>query len=146
MRTVIACLLLVVLHPLASAGEDQAKTDKLAALQGTWKVKALEFDGKPSDLPEVSFWWVIQGDKVFYGGQELAKLTVDAATKPPCIDLAFRNPDRVYEAIYAVEADTLKICVNRATEGVKERPSSFSTEGKPGWRLLVFSKDKDRKT
>src|SRR5262249_15115681 len=61
------------------------------------------------------------------------------------IDLAFRNPERVCEGIYSVDGDTLKLCVNRQSEGVKERPNVFSTEGKPEWRLLVLKRDKDRK-
>jgi C-terminal processing protease CtpA/Prc len=49
------------------------------------------------------------------------------------------------EGIYVVDDDTLKICVNPATDGVKERPGEFSTKDKPGHRLLVFKRDKDRK-
>ena len=52
---------------------------------------------------------------------------------------------RTLEGIYSVEADTLKICVNRLAEGVKKRPSGFSTRDKPEWRLLVFQRDEDRK-
>ena len=99
---------------------------------------ASKIDGKPSDLPEAHFWWVVKGVKVFYGGEELAKYSADAATTPKCIDLAFHKPDRVYEGIYVVEGETLKFCFNRLTAGVKERPSDFSTEGKPNRRLLIF--------
>jgi uncharacterized protein (TIGR03067 family) len=137
-----ACLMLTTLPAgPATPGRD----GPLAALQGTWKLTALEADGKASDLPEVPFWWVIKGDNVYYGGQVLARATVDDMVKPPCIDLAFQNPERTLEGIYAVEADTLKICVNRSTDDVKERPSGFSTRDKPAWRLLVFQRDKDRK-
>jgi uncharacterized protein (TIGR03067 family) len=135
---------LVLIAPSRAAG-DEAGPDRLVPLQGTWKVTALEADGKPTELPDVSFWWFIQGDKVRYGGQELARLTIDAMTQPKCIDLKFHNPERVYEGIYSVEDDTLKICISRATEGVKERPGMFSTKGKPEWRLLVFKRDKERK-
>ena len=147
MRIAIVCLTLaplVLVAPPRAAG-DEAGKDRLAPLQGTWKVTALEADGKLTELPDVSFWWFIQGDKVRYGGQELARLTVDTTTQPRCIDLKFHNPERVYEGIYAVEDDTLKICINRVTEGVKERPGAFSTKGKPEWRLLVFKRDKERK-
>jgi uncharacterized protein (TIGR03067 family) len=134
----------VLVAPSRTAG-DPAGQEGLTALQGTWKVTALEADGKPTDLPDVSFWWFIQGDKVRYGGQELARLTVDTKSQPKSIDLKFNNPERAYEGIYSVEDDTLRICVNRATEGVKERPGVFSTQGKAEWRLLVFKRDKERK-
>jgi uncharacterized protein (TIGR03067 family) len=147
MRTRIACLLLVVLALIAPAwaADGEGKKDQLAGLQGSWKVTSLEVNGKPSELPNISFWLVVKGDKVFYGGQELAKLTAEPDATPPGIDLAFRNPERVLEGVYAVDGDTLKLCVNRQTEGVKERPNVFSTEGKPEWRLLVLKRDKDRK-
>ena len=47
----------------------------------------------------------------------MAKLTADAATTPRCLDLTFRGPDRVYEGIYAVEGDTLKICYDPDGDG-----------------------------
>jgi uncharacterized protein (TIGR03067 family) len=138
MRIVIVFLTLVALALVtpSQAAADEAGQDHLAALQGTWKVTAWEADGKPVDLPEASFWWFIQGDKVRYGGQELARLTIDAMTQPKCIDLKFHNPERVYEGIYSVEDGTLTICVNRVTEGVKERPGVLSTKDRPDWRLL----------
>src|SRR5262249_23209111 len=77
--------------------------------------------------------------------QELAKLTADPAATPPGIDLAFHNPKRVCEGIYSLDGDTLKLCVNRQTDGVKERPNVFSTEGKPEWRVLTLKRDKARK-
>src|SRR5262249_21135940 len=49
-------------------------------------------------------------------------------------------PKRVLEGVYVVEGDTLKICVNKQTEGVKERPQGFSTKDKEDFRLLVFEK------
>src|SRR5262249_1430655 len=69
----------------------------------------------------------------------------DVTTMPQSMDLGFLNPKRVLEGVYAVDEDTLKICVNRQTEGVKERPLGFSTEGKPDWRLLVFRREKEAK-
>src|SRR5262249_37528528 len=44
-----------------------------------------------------------------------------------------------------VDKDTLKICVNKDTDGAKERPLKFETEGKPNWRLMVFKRQKDIK-
>jgi uncharacterized protein (TIGR03067 family) len=143
----IACLLSVaLLSPLSlGAADDQAKKEAPAPLLGGWKLTAVEVDGKPMELPNISFWWVIKSDKVFYGGKELAKLTTDTTTTPKCFDLALTNPDRVYEGVYSIEDDTLKICVNTQAEGVKERPTDFATEGKTGRRLFTFKRDKERK-
>jgi uncharacterized protein (TIGR03067 family) len=122
--------------------DEAGPTKELAALQGTWKLVSLEVNGKPRDLPENPPRWVIKGDQVLYGGTALARLTLDGTTTPKCIDLSFRKPQRVYEGVYAVAKDTLTVCVNRRTEGVKERPLDFATKDKPDRRLLVFRRDK----
>src|SRR5262249_3763946 len=88
-----------------------------AELQGKWKLQSLEIDGVADDLGGAQPRWVIKGNKVRYGGEELAQLTADATTTPKILDLSFVNPKRVYEAIYVVDQDTLKICLNKQTEG-----------------------------
>ncbi|MBI3409272.1 MAG: TIGR03067 domain-containing protein [Planctomycetes bacterium] len=125
----------------AQNGDDKSK-DKL---QGTWKLDGWELEGKAVDLPQSPPWLIIEKDKVLYGGGELATLTVDPRTTPKIIDLTFQDPKRVYEGIYTVDGETLKMCVNRLTDGVKERPSGFDTKDHPEWRLLVFKRDKERK-
>jgi uncharacterized protein (TIGR03067 family) len=146
MNAKLACLLIAVLPSFvfAKAADDAAK-EKLAPLQGGWKLESLESEGKPADLLDTSFWWYIKGDKVLYAGKELATLTVDPGTSPKCFDLSFLDPKRHLEGIYTLEDDTLKICVNTAAEGAKERPGEFSTKDKPGIRILTFKRDKDRK-
>jgi len=139
----IACFLIMMVLPCALSDSPEARSGKeLAELQGIWKLVSLEMDGKATEFAEKPPKWVIKENKVFYGGDELAELTIDAKTIPTCIDLGFRQPRRVYEGVYAVTGETLKICVNRLTEGVKERPLEFSTAGKPDWRLLVFKRIK----
>src|SRR5262249_31240823 len=98
---------------LLAAGPAARPDDAPAQLQGCWKLTTFELNGENQDFrggnePR----WVIKGDKVFYGGQEAARLAPDPATTPRTIDLKFRDPDRVYEGIYVVEKDTLKICLN----------------------------------
>ncbi len=134
----VACLLAV---PRAGAAQESAKKD-LEPLQGTWRLVSFEIQGKAIDLDDKGPRWVIKGNKVYYAGKELTALTVDGATKPQSMDLAFVSPKRTYEAIYSVADDTLKICANRQTDGVKQRPEAFTTEDMPELRLLVFRRDK----
>ncbi len=54
------------------------------------------------------------------------------------IDLHFESSKRTFEGIYTRQGDTLKVCLNRRTEGVKERPHVLSTRGHDSWRLLTF--------
>jgi uncharacterized protein (TIGR03067 family) len=141
-----ACLLVAFLPFVAFCkSADDAAKEKLASLQGVWKIDSLEVDGKPAELPEISFWWTIRGDKVLYGGSELGVLTIDPEISPKCIDLALRESKRGFEGIYSIEDNTLKICLKEATDSVRERPGEFATKGKEGYRLLVLKRDKDRK-
>jgi uncharacterized protein (TIGR03067 family) len=116
--------------------------DPPADLQGGWKLVAVETDAGPVDLPDARPALVIKGDKVLHSGQEIARLTADPAADPKVIDLKFDKPERTYEAIYSLDKDTLKVCVNGRSEGVKERPSGFTVEGHPGWRRLTFERVK----
>jgi uncharacterized protein (TIGR03067 family) len=146
MLTGIRCWLAVSI-PLLVAGPPAAAraAEAPAELQGTWKLVSVEIQGKARDFTDGPPRWIIKGNKVRYGGDEIAQLTANAAAEPKIIDLEFLNPKKVYEGVYAVEKDTLQICVNNQTEGVKERPNGFSTKDRENWRLLVFERDKAEK-
>ncbi len=140
-RLVLASLVAVALAA-PRAGTAEAVKKELAPLQGTWRLTAMERNGEPFELPATPPRWVIKGNKVYYGGEELAVLTVEPSTTPRSVDLAFVRPQRELQAIYVVKGDTLKLCVNRQAGGVKERPIGFATKGKENLRLLVFRRDK----
>lgn len=146
MRFTTVCLLLLSV-PLLAAGESAEARNKkdLASLQGAWKVVSVEVGGEtqqPLARPAVL---LIKGNKVLYAGEERATITLDAATTPRCIDLAFTKSKDVREGIYTVEKDALKVCVNRMTEGVKERPNAFATKDQPEWRLVAFERVADER-
>jgi uncharacterized protein (TIGR03067 family) len=125
---------------LAASKANSQPRAALDPLQGTWILEEAIRDGEMQPLPARPPRWVIRGDKVLYAGKPLAGLVLDAATTPRSIDLGFLKPKRTYEGIYVLKGDTLKICVNRITEGVKERPLSFETKGKTDLRLFVFKR------
>ncbi len=126
----------------ASARPDESPAQAPAELQGCWRFISFEINGVSRDPfgggePR----WVIKGNKVFYGGEEALQLVPDPSTSPKVIDVKFRDPDRVYEGIYVIEKDTLKICLNGRADA-KDRPGVFSTKDQPTWRLLVFEREK----
>ena len=136
----LVCLALIVSG--AAARPDDAAKNAPAELQGCWRLTSFESNGESRDPfgggePR----WVIKGDKVLYGGEEALQLVADPSTSPKVIDVKFRDPDRVYEGIYVIEKDMLKICLNGRADA-KERPEAFSTKDRPTWRLLVFEREK----
>src|SRR5262245_36897464 len=97
---------LLVAAPLVAADPPPAKGP--ADLQGAWRLVTVESADGSVNLPQPRPGLVFQGDKVMYGGEEIARLTADAAATPKIIDLKFA-PDRVYEGVYAIENDSLKL-------------------------------------
>jgi uncharacterized protein (TIGR03067 family) len=139
------CLLLIFASAsLAHAQPPGGKNKKeLAELQGVWRLIGFEIDGQEAFLQEhKQLRWVIKDDKVFYGGDELAKLTLDPATNPKCLDFARANSKLVHEGIYKLDKDRLKICVGMMADGVKERPLQFGHKDTDKYRTLLFERDK----
>src|SRR5262245_57682552 len=128
----------------AHAQPDGAKLKtELAELQGVWRLIGFEVDGKEAFLQEhKQIRWVIKDDKVFYGGDPLAKLTLDPTTDPKCLDLQLVKSKRVHEGIYKLDKDRLKICFGLMADGVKDRPLKFDNEGLEKYRTLLFVRAK----
>lgn len=120
---------------------DIPSTQEAKTIEGRWRLESVEENGKPVDLGEHRPRWVIKGNSVQYAGDPLAELKLDSSTTPKCIDVNWAKPKRSYEGIYSLEGDTLKLCINRDTEGTKDRPQDFTTEGKSNLRLLTFKRD-----
>jgi uncharacterized protein (TIGR03067 family) len=136
---------MICLMLLGLMSADDKPTTGQKELQGTWKLVSVESEGMLNDPMGGKPNWVIKGDKVIYGGAELAELKVDPSTTPRIVDFKLNDPKRVYEGIYEVESGKLKICVNRQSEGAKDRPGKFSTKDQSDWLLLVFELQKDAK-
>ena len=139
--SVSAVVGLALLAGSAAARADDTPGKGPAELQGCWKLVSVEAGGKAGDpvgggQPR----WVVKGDTVYYGGEPAIRFTADPTTSPRVIDLKFRDPERVYEGVYAVEKDTLKVCLNGRADA-KDRPGALSTKDQSDWRLLVFERE-----
>jgi uncharacterized protein (TIGR03067 family) len=140
MRILItACVLLGTLVGAAATRSQEAKKGT-PELQGTWKLIAHITSQDTYDVPGNFPRWVIKDDQIRYGGQALATLTVDTANMPKTIDMHFTESKKTYEGVYKIDGDTLTICINRLTAGVKERPLDFAAESKEDRQLLVLQK------
>src|SRR5579871_4511284 len=114
-RFVFAAVLIVASARAVSAG------DVPAELLGTWKLVSVEVDGEAAAQLERAPRLVIKGDTATHGGEKFATVAADVSASPKVIDLRCSDPDRTYEGIYAIDGDTLKICLNAMTDGAKER-------------------------
>ena len=132
---------LVGVCPLLAAQPQNESAKVPAELHGAWKLMSVDGEGAIG-VSESRPVLVIKGEQLFYGGEAIARVSADSAAKPKVLDLHFAKPERVYEAVYAVDKDSLKICLNGKSDGVKERPESFSIEGRPTWRLLALERVK----
>jgi uncharacterized protein (TIGR03067 family) len=124
--------------------EPMPKSDTHATeLQGAWRLTAVEAAAGKVELPEARPLLTVSGDRLFFGGEEFARLTADRSTEPKVFDLRFTEPERIYEGIYELRGkDIFQVCLNGRTEGVKERPNSFSLDEQPVRRLLTFERAK----
>lgn len=105
-------------------------------LDGVWRVLAVESEAGKVDLPEPLPQLRFHDKQLLYGREVIAKVTVDEATTPRVLDLRFDDLDGVLEGIYAVEAKSLRICLNGRGDGVKLRPGDFSLVEQPARRVL----------
>lgn len=141
-RAMLFALVLLLATPcLAAAEEGKGSKEGVSELQAKWKLTGVEVNGGEAELPVDDLpVWEIKDGKVLYGPEELATLVVDGGVTPKTIDLQFVSPAKTYEGIYAVDGETLRICVNNTTDGVKQRPAELATKDQPGYRLLTFKR------
>jgi len=142
-----AAWILAVSFTLAGASLADDKKS-VPELQGAWKLTTVVGEAGESDFSDSPPTLIIRGEELLYGGEKIASIVADPATDPKVIDLRFpgaggADSERVYEGIYAIDKDSLKICLNARSDGAKERPDSFSTKDHLARRLLTLRKAKD---
>src|SRR5262245_47034768 len=114
-RFVVALLVAFASAPSLLAGDPDGKNAP-AELQGAGPLASVQAVGGSGNLPHPGPVLVIEGDRVLYGKEMIARVSADAATSPKVIDLRFNQPERVYEGVYTVEADSMKVCLNGQTD------------------------------
>jgi uncharacterized protein (TIGR03067 family) len=107
------------------ARPDAVKTDAIR-IQGTWKVVALEAQGTQAPAEIVAAMRLVFKDATLTfdpGEPGFTKYTfkLDPTAKPPTFDMTQMEGKReTQKGIYALEGDTLKICI-----GLADRPKAF---------------------
>lgn len=119
------------------------------AIQGRWKLVALEFNGWPEEPTEDMFVGVKFADdkisfKVKHGDIQEFSFTLDKTHKPKHLDL--RDPSgknkEVLPCIYHLDGDILVLCMTYDYSKIRKRPKEFKTEPGDKLWLMVFQREK----
>src|SRR5262245_29506505 len=128
-----ACVVVLITAIGRSATADEAHK-----IEGRWKVASVELAGMPVPGLEGAELVLAGGKKVFTlpdGRVEKGTYRLDSAGRPARIDATTEGRDGTERGIYAVEGDTLKMCL--ATRG-GPRPSAFATRKATDQVLIVL--------
>jgi uncharacterized protein (TIGR03067 family) len=130
--------------PVAAAAKDDSTRKDRDLLQGTWLAVGAEFGSKKLDdaqVPVHEFRYIFEGDMMWATSRGKDKdqgvhFTLDPGKTPKEID--FSADTESGKGIYALEGDTLKLCL--APPGVP-RPDGFSKQ-KEGCASFVLKREK----
>jgi len=151
-----------VMTPGPQRPKDDKEKAQLKALEGYWKVEAVELQGKPRD-PSKGWWKVVRfrGDRVGIlesgakGWKHGGYIEINTTTTPPScrfilnehhwtgadgrqgIGFVFFN----YRGVYQVDGETLKICVVDDMS-FDPTPSSLSTSPCAAGMLITLRREK----
>jgi uncharacterized protein (TIGR03067 family) len=128
------------------AGRNTQGDDERKKLVGTWRVESGERSGRPAtgeDFEQLKkeLTLVITRDKMtFKGGGADRDATYELGTQGAVKTIVFTSvadPDKgkVVRGVYAIDDDTLKLCVDDADQ---EPPTTLSTKPGTGQVLMVF--------
>lgn len=139
----------VAYHNLAARPAKEEKKPKAdaEAILGSWKVTAIEYDGKKN--PEGAEFDVLRKFKVtFTKDKQLMELDgrakeytykLDPKQKPKTLDL---EGDVSVTGIYELADGKLKLCMPNAGKGGGERPKEMAAKAGDGRILLVLEREK----
>lgn len=130
--------------PAKPAAHEPTDFDRL---QGVWDVVLVERDGEPMPLTEKAGKRLVfvQDDKVMthvlrvQDGHNYVTATVrlDTSTNPKTIEV-LHGGGRLWEGIYLLDEDTMKVCV---VPSGHQRPTTFSTAANSPPMLLILKRD-----
>jgi uncharacterized protein (TIGR03067 family) len=143
MRSSLFLLLSFALTASWISAQDDRNKDDLKKLQGKWKPVTIIHDGEVSTPKKTSI-WVFSGTKLIYPSfQTEDEIKLDASKNPKELDVrVIRKGEKTTEhkAIYSIEGDKLKVCVDIADKG---RPTAFESKPNSGHRFMELQRIKE---
>ena len=152
MRTVLVSFFLLAASGRLAHADDDAEAKELKALAGSWKLVAVEVDGKPipkDDLPAISFTLHPDGksDVQSPDGKFQTKSVIDPAKKPKTLDIEYlggpQKGQKQY-GIYKTDGDRFTVFSTPPGGKPEDRPREFDSKTAKG-ALVVWERVKDDK-
>jgi uncharacterized protein (TIGR03067 family) len=139
---------MVVLSPSRGATPSAEKKDQIAEvpqgqpgksdkdkLQGNWQIVALDLGAMIIKLEDKSTQWkgtfekevFFQGDRYGQVGHSNSQFKLDETCDPKRITVYSDDGKHIFRGIYAIEGDTLKLCMNGDGKSTRH-PEEFATK------------------
>ena len=135
----VASLAAVLVWAASVAAQDQT-TDELKQLQGVWTVTAAEQRGRPFDAIKGGVLTIAEGSfvlKTAAGNEFKGGVRVYPSTTLRQLDFLHANQGPVWEAIYAVTDDVLRLNYVEGG-GSDKRPTLFATSADTAGTVIVL--------
>ncbi len=126
--------------------KDEKDQDRI---QGLWQAESVEADGKPVAAVPENLQVRFKGNTItFLSDQREHTFELDAKAKPKALNLTpgdgAAKGKKLECAIYELDGDTLKICMDKEGDAGK-RPTEFKTAAGDGLTLIVLKRVKEEK-
>lgn len=129
-------ILLLGLGAGSSAAQDAQSKADLEKLQGKWQAVSAIHGGKPDR--QLEKWTLVQNKLIVHWDSERTwTITLDASKQPKQMDLVATDSTKTMKAIYELDGDTLRFCIEMKD---KDRPVRFGAKLGSGNRLVVFKR------
>ncbi|HWE40107.1 MAG TPA: TIGR03067 domain-containing protein [Isosphaeraceae bacterium] len=132
-----ALAFIVLTVPLLALGDEPKKEDK-ERLKGTWLVLSCKVGARSIDVPaDPMDTWTFEKDQVVntHDGKKAEKpwtFAIDPKAEPKTIDLSL-DGKVVYQGIYEIDGQRLKVCYNKKTRPTRLDPEEAA---KPPYNVL----------
>jgi uncharacterized protein (TIGR03067 family) len=125
--------------------QDATKQD-LASLKGTWRIVSYQKDAYIASAEDLKLFPKVTFDGTTFrwsDGLESGTMTLDPSRKSKTVDYTITQGIRkgqVQLAIYEVDGDTLKDCIDPSG---KRRPTEFKAIPGSGYALITYKREKE---
>lgn len=141
-----AASLLLAIGVSAADNKDIPKGDK-GKLQGKWQIVSVAVEDKVIERDGVPREWkgtfekdlFVEGDRFGQVGYSEAKIKLDETRDPKQITIQSDDGKLTFRGIYALDGDTLKVCINGDGSDVR-RPEEFATRKGSPLLLIVLNR------